>query len=99
MHLRESSTYGSGKASVGHASRQRVQVPQCDVSCGASGSSSTSVNRPARKIQLPCRLLISIVFLPNHPRPAARAKSRSSMGAESITARVAPGALGVHEVG
>ena len=31
---------------------------------------------------------MSIVFLPNQPRPAAQAKSRSAIGAESTTPRV-----------
>ena len=43
-------------------------------------------------MKLPSRRSMSIVFLPIQPSPASRAKSRSSSGAVSTTAR--PRALG-----
>ena len=95
MHFVASRTNGSGNACVGQASRQAVQVPQCDAANGSSGVSSRSVSSAPRKKKLPRCGLMSIVFLPTQPSPARRAKSRSSSGAVSATPRARqPGHLG-----
>ena len=79
MQRRASSTYGLTKALVGHASRQRVQVPQRSGS-GASGSSSAVVSTVPMKKKDPRSGWSSIVFLPIQPSPARAARSRSSSG-------------------
>jgi hypothetical protein len=88
MHFVAFRTNGSGNAPVGQASRQAVQVPQCAAANGASGASSRSLSTAPRKKKLPRRGWMSMVFLPTHPSPARRAKSRSSSGAVSATASV-----------
>ena len=61
-------------------------MPQCEPANGSSGVSSRSVSSAPRKKKLPRCGWMSIVFLPTHPSPARRAKSRSSSGAVSATA-------------
>jgi hypothetical protein len=75
-----SSTLGSTKASVGQASRQRVQVPQCSVENGSSGARSRSVKIDPMKVQEPAPGRMSMAFLPIQPSPARSASSRSGTG-------------------
>jgi DNA invertase Pin-like site-specific DNA recombinase len=83
MHCRASSTRGATNACVGHASRHRVHRPHRSASKGASGTSGHASTSAPRKKKLPRVGLMSRVFLPNHPSPARRARSRSSSGPES----------------
>src|SRR5438876_748251 len=94
-----SSTCGSGKALVGQAPRQAVQVPQCEPVNGSSGSNSRSVSSAPRKKKLPRRGLISIVFLPIQPSPARRAKSRSKSGAVAAEVVHLAGEAAIEPVG
>src|SRR5688572_4116594 len=80
MQLVASSTRDATKALVGQASRQRVHVPHLSASKGASGSSSTPRRRAPMKKKDPCSGLMRLVFFPNHPSPARRARSRSRIG-------------------
>ncbi len=78
MHRRASMVYGAGNASVGQASRQRVQLPQWSV-IGGSGRSGRSVRMTPRKKNEPAVSFKTSVFLPIQPMPAAAASSRSVM--------------------
>ena len=57
-----------------------------DLMRGVIGQLGVDQSAP-RNVKLPRRRLMSIVFLPIQPIPASRAKSRSSNGAVSTTAR------------
>ncbi|ODT04187.1 MAG: hypothetical protein ABS52_05920 [Gemmatimonadetes bacterium SCN 70-22] len=83
MHLRASSCRGPSKASVGQASRHRVQFPHRSASNGALGCNSSATNSDPMKKNDPRWGLMRFVFFPNHPSPARRARSRSRMGAVS----------------
>jgi len=82
MQRRASSRKGAGKASVGQASRQAVQEPQCSVSA-SSGSSARVVKTSPRKNQLPWWRDSRLACLPCQPSPAAWAKGFSMTGAVS----------------
>ena len=75
MHSRESIVQaGPGgaagtMAAVGHASMQRVHVPQRSGGGASASRSSESSNSP-RKNHEPFSWLIRQVFLPIHPSPA-----------------------------
>ena len=94
MHRVASSTRGSTNASVGQASRQRVQLPQRSRSKGGVavqreiGEDRADEEEGARR---PGR--ISMVFLPIQPSPARWASSRSGTGPASAKVRGQPGAL------
>src|SRR5260370_2387369 len=85
MHSLESRAYmpPSGTiAAVGHASIQRVHVPQRSGG-GESGSISSETSSSPRKNHEPIGWLMRQVFLPIQPSPARRAYVRSSSGAVS----------------
>ena len=88
MQSRESRRFGSIIASVGHASMQRVQVPQLPRSGAVSDSKSILMSTSARKYQEPERQWMRLVFLPIQPIPAFCAYSLSMMGAVSTQTRV-----------
>ena len=85
MHRLASNWLGAVNALVGQISRHARQVPQCLVT-GLSMGRGRSVKSSQRKNQDPAFLLISIVFLPIHPRPLFSAKARSKTGALSTKA-------------
>src|SRR5580700_1429171 len=95
MHRRASSRYGATKASVGHASRHRRQLPHKSgggLSVGPSdGAKSREVRITPRNSHDPYSLFKSSVFLPSHPSPACLAKTRSATGPVSAYARAAKG--------
>ena len=78
-----SSTCGSTNASVGQASRHRVQLPQWSVVNGGSAGSARSVKIVPMKKNEPAPGRMSIVFFPIQPRPARCASSRSGIGPSS----------------
>src|SRR5260370_22390151 len=84
MQRLASSTYGSTIACVGHASRQRRQVPQRSGGGGSTGprvgAKGRLVNNTPRKSQEPNDWLISNVFFASHPSPAYFAAARSCTG-------------------
>src|SRR5688572_31953977 len=88
MHRVASSTRGPTSAWVGHASRQRVHVPQRSASNGESGSSSRSTSSDPMKKKDPISGLMRFVFLPNQPSPALRARSRSRIRSEEHTSEL-----------
>src|SRR5229473_4899101 len=95
MHFLASITYGSTKACVGHASRQRRQLPH--KSGGGSslapsdGSNSSVVSTTPRKKKEPSIWLSNSVFFPSHPKPAYFASTRSWTGPVSTQARASNG--------
>src|SRR4051794_7335110 len=83
MQRRASTTYGRGKAPVGHEGRQLEQSPQKSA-CGWSyGSQARSITSAASRTQLPWLRVIKQPFLPIQPRPASRAQAFSAMGPQS----------------
>ena len=74
-------------ASVGHASIQRVQLPQWSAVGSISYSSSISTISSAKKKKEPTCLLNRLLFLPIQPKPAFFAHALSKTGAESTKAR------------
>src|SRR6266404_3280673 len=68
MQRRASSRRPSLSACVGHSVRHAVHRPQW-LPDGSSGTRARSVSSSARKNQEPWRVLSSMVFLPNQPRP------------------------------
>ena len=88
MHRRASSWKGAGNASVGQASRQRVQEPQRSGS-GASRGSSSVVKIAPRNTQLPMSRPRRLVCLPCQPIPAACASGFSITGAVSTNTLIA----------
>src|SRR5690606_29954697 len=87
IHLLPSTTYGAIMASVGHASIQRLQLPQCSVTVGLSYSNTKSKMSSATKKNEPTFLLIKLVFLPIQPNPDFCAHALSKTGAESTKTR------------
>ena len=97
MHLRASSWYGAGNASVGQMSRHRRQLPQRS-EAGESGSSSAVVKIAPRKNQLPSVRLTRLVCLPCHPSPAASASGFSMTGAVSTNTLISdPGSVEISQ--
>ena len=92
MQRRASRRYGAVIARVGQTSMQRVQLPQCALAGGSTGSGRSTNNSP-RKNQLPPSLSIRQVCLPIQPSPALRASARSSTGAESTNTRCPNGPI------
>ena len=100
MHLRASITPGAIIAPVGHASIQRLHLPQSGkvavavfvrIFCGAR---SSVVIITARKTHVPNSFVIRHVFFPTSPNPASCAKARSKTGPVSTYDFVfAPGAI------
>src|SRR2546430_13730951 len=73
--------------SLGHASRQAVQVPQRSGTASSGGRSAVVSTRPMKKYE-PRPGAIRFVFLPTQPSPAAAARSRSSTALVSTEARL-----------
>ena len=82
MQRRASSWNGAGKARVGQASRQAVQLPQWSRSAGSGGMFSVVKIAP-RKNQFPSSRDRTLVCLPCQPSPAACASGFSITGAVS----------------
>src|SRR6266436_1780357 len=89
MQMRESMAHSGPSlmpvgiiAVVGHASMQRVQVPQRSGG-GEAGEISSETRSSPRKNHEPISWLIRQVFFPIQPSPARLAYARSSSGAVS----------------
>ena len=83
MQRRASRVKGPVKASVGQATKQRVQVPQWFLTSGGSGVASAAKNTVPKNIQEVLAGTMVTQFLPVNPAPASRAHLRSKMGAVS----------------
>ena len=69
MQRRASSTYGATKASVGHASRHRVHVPQRSGSAASSASSTVVRTTPMKKYEPRAGWRSIVFFPPSRARP------------------------------
>src|SRR5215467_732084 len=87
MQRRESSRNGPAKAPVGHASRQRVQLPQLTLDCCPSSGSSALISSSDRKCHDPPLGCNTLVFFPKNPIPARCAIALSSNGTASTKQR------------
>src|SRR5437764_6119519 len=74
---RASSTPGATSAPVGHAGRQRAQLPHPSATGMATGKVASVTTEP-RTNQEPSSGRSTLVFLPYQPRPARTAASRST---------------------
>src|SRR6476659_11052303 len=95
MQRRESTTYGSTMAFVGHASRHAVHVPQWSSAIGASYSSSTFSRSEPMKTHDPPSRVIKLVCLPIQPSPARSAQALSMNGV--VSTQIFPSTWGQEE--